>query len=97
MAVVLYRRLTNQLTPEMRAFHHWMRVLNPDEFQLPSDPDPKIEASYRAALEVVNTFSRTTRLSMAQTVLKIFRDDEADKHGTSTDVPAGAVVPVQEP
>jgi hypothetical protein len=72
-AIVLYRRLTGDATPEMRAFDLWMKVSNPDKFKVPRDPDPAIEEAYRESVELLKTAPRRTRLMLPQALLKLFR------------------------
>jgi hypothetical protein len=73
-AIVLYRRLTGGYTPEMRAFDEWMKVSNPDKFNVPRDPDPAIEEAYRDSVELLKTAPKATRLVLPQALLKIFRE-----------------------
>ena len=42
--VLLYRFLTGSFTPTMAAFHGWMLVRHPDEFQLAEDSDNRNRA-----------------------------------------------------
>ena len=73
-AIVLYRRLADSYTPEMRAFDLWMKVLNPDKFNLPPDPDPASEKVYRDSIEVLKNAPKSERLIMSQGLLKYFRE-----------------------
>jgi hypothetical protein len=73
-AIVLYRRLSTGYTPEMRSFDEWMKVSNPDKFNIPPDPDPEIELAFREAVEFLKTTPRSTRLLMPNALLKFFRE-----------------------
>jgi hypothetical protein len=64
---------TKRMTPEMAAFHTWMRIMHPDEFQLPQDPDPDIEQGYRAALEYLRVEPWDVRLSLGKATLEYYR------------------------
>lgn len=72
--VILFSRLSGGYTPEMRAFDEWMKVTNPDHFDLPPDPDAEIDKGFRAAIEVLRTSPKSTRLHLAKTLLKFFRE-----------------------
>jgi hypothetical protein len=73
-AIVLYRRLTGDYTPEMRAFDTWMKISNPDKFKLPPDPDQAIEEAYREAVELAKTAPKATQLMLPQALLTLFRE-----------------------
>ena len=73
-AIVLYRRLAVSYTPEMRTFDLWMKISNPDKFNLPPDPDPAIEKAYRDFVEVMKNAPKSERLIMPQALLRYFRE-----------------------
>jgi len=72
-SIILYSRLSGKYTPEMRAFDEWMKVSNPDKFNLPTDPDADIEQAYREAIEFLKTAPRSTRLMLPKALLTYFR------------------------
>lgn len=52
-ALVMYRRITGEVTPEMDAFHHTMRMAHPEHFKIPPDPDPDIEEMAQVGAEMM--------------------------------------------
>jgi hypothetical protein len=60
-AAMLYRYITATLTPEMRAFHIWMKVNNPEHFPDVREPDWEFEQDWLDAQRVPkNPTPRTT-------------------------------------
>jgi len=48
--ILLYRELQGTFTPTMAAFHGWMIIRHPDQFQLAEDDDKEFEEAYREAI-----------------------------------------------
>lgn len=72
-AAILYRRMLGRFTPEMRAFDNWITVLHHDEFDLPADPDPDIEAAFRESIELLSNASWEERLKLGRTLIEAYR------------------------
>jgi hypothetical protein len=68
-ALLLYRLLVSDLTPEMGAFHLTMLGTYPELFQVAPDPDPDIEAGARYSAEL-NRKSWEQRRLMAKVYLE---------------------------
>jgi hypothetical protein len=48
--ILLYRALQGTFTTTMAAFHCWMIIRHPDQFQLAEDDDKEIEEAYRDSI-----------------------------------------------
>ena len=71
LCVILYRDLRKQFTPAMTAFHSWMVIRHPDEFNIAEDDDKYFEELYRQGLTIVD---RSTSLIMLNSLLKLYKD-----------------------
>jgi hypothetical protein len=71
-ACILYSRIAGNMTPEMKAFDMWMHAMHPNELPLPRDPDPEIEAEYRAAVGYVSTQPIKVQLILANALLSFY-------------------------
>lgn len=72
-AAVLYRQLTGELTPEMKAFHIWMKVCNPDKFPHVREPDWEFELEYLDAIEILKDTPRHVRVLTGKALLQMMR------------------------
>jgi hypothetical protein len=75
-AAMLYRRITSELTVEMRAFHIWMKVSNPEHFADVQEPDWEFEEDYRAANELLRASRRDVRMLSGKTLLTVLKEGE---------------------
>jgi hypothetical protein len=69
--IILYREIKGTFTPAMAAFHHWMVICHPDEFNVAEDLDKDFERLYREGLTILD---RETELIMLNSLLKVFQD-----------------------
>jgi hypothetical protein len=69
--IMLYRDLKGTFTPTMAAFHNWMVIRHPDEFNIAEDADKEFEAIYRQGLTIID---RSTSLLMLNALLKLYKD-----------------------
>lgn len=76
-AAMLYRQLTGELTPEMKVFHTWMQVNNPDKFPSVREPEWEFEEDYLAANEYLKQQDRKTRMVTGKVFLKLIKDEKA--------------------
>jgi hypothetical protein len=74
-AAMLYQRLAGYLTPEMKAFHLWMKVRNPDKFPSVREPDWEFEQDYLDANEVLKDAPREARMLTGKVLLQLLRKD----------------------
>jgi hypothetical protein len=72
-ACILYSRIAGKMSPEMKAFDMWMHAMNPDELPLPKDPDPDIDAGYRAAVGHLSKQPVSVQLTLANALLALYR------------------------
>ncbi|MCK1742413.1 hypothetical protein IVA80_16465 [Bradyrhizobium sp. 139] len=70
--IVLDRRLTDTSTPEMMAFDSWMKSLHPENFMIPPDPDPDIEALAQEGIALIKAPPREHQLRLARAYLTYF-------------------------
>ncbi|MFN3889614.1 MAG: hypothetical protein ACK4MV_04385 [Beijerinckiaceae bacterium] len=75
-ALLLYEQIVGKLTPEMRAFHYWIKVMHPEEFNLERDADEDFERNYRASLPLIKGSSWETQLLLGNTLLKTLKSQE---------------------
>src|SRR5262249_54191226 len=75
-AAMLYRQITATLTPEMKAFHLWMKVMNPEYFSDVSEPDWEFEQDYLDATEVLKTAPRWVRVTSGKALLQMLKDEQ---------------------
>jgi hypothetical protein len=69
--IILYRDLKGTFTPAMAAFHNWMVIRHPDEFNIAEDDDKDFEENYRHGLTIID---RSTSLIMLNALLKLYKD-----------------------
>jgi hypothetical protein len=55
----------------MGAFHNWMVIRHPDEFNIAEDDDKDFEELYRQGLTIID---RSTSLIMLNALLKLYKD-----------------------
>lgn len=72
-ACILYSRIVEKMSAEMKAFDMWMHAMHPDELPLAVDPDPEIEADYRAAVGHLSEQAMEVQLILARTLLTFYR------------------------
>ena len=53
-SLLLYRSVQGNLTPTMAAFHCWMVIRHPDEFQIAEDADKDFEQLYRNSIRTLS-------------------------------------------
>jgi hypothetical protein len=75
-AAMLYRQITATLTPEMKAFHLWMKVMNPERFPDVREPDWEFEQDYLDATEVLKTAPRWVRVTSGKALLQMLKDEQ---------------------
>jgi hypothetical protein len=75
IACVLYARLGLEMTPEMQAFDDWAKVMNPDLFEVPRDPDEDLEQAYRESLRVLRDSPWNVQLMTGKATLAMYRDN----------------------
>jgi hypothetical protein len=71
VCITLYRELKGTFTPAMAAFHNWMVVRHPDEFNIAEDEDKDVEELYRQGLTIID---RSTSLIMLNALLEVYKD-----------------------
>jgi hypothetical protein len=75
-AAMLYRQITATLTPEMKAFHLWMKVMNPEHFPDVREPDWEFEQYYLDATEALKTQPREVRVTSGKGLLQMLKDEQ---------------------
>ena len=70
-----YRAIVEHLTPEMKAFHLWMKVSNPDKFPSVREPDWEFEQDYLDANQVMKDAPRETRMLTGKVLLQLLRKE----------------------
>jgi hypothetical protein len=75
-AAMLYRHLTKTLTVEMKAFHIWMKVSNPDHFTDVREPDWEFEEDYLEANKVIKEMPREARMLTGKALLRLLKEEE---------------------
>jgi hypothetical protein len=75
-AAMLYRHITGKLTPEMKAFHLWMKVMNPECFPDVREPDWEFEQDYLDATEDLKTQPREVRVISGRALLQMLKDEQ---------------------
>jgi hypothetical protein len=73
-AAMLYRQITAMLTPEMKAFHLWMKVMNPEHFPDVREPDWEFEQDYLDATEALKIQPREVRVTSGKALLQMLKD-----------------------
>jgi hypothetical protein len=73
-AAMLYRDITATLTPEMKAFHLWMKVRNPERFPGVREPDWEFEQEWLDANEFLKTQPRELHLITGKVLLQVLKD-----------------------
>jgi hypothetical protein len=71
--ILLYRSLQSTLTPTMAAFHCWMIIRHPDQFQLAEDDDKDIEEAYRESILFQNEQGRDTEISFLNILIELYK------------------------
>ena len=69
--IILYRDLKQKFTPAMAAFHNWMVIRHPDEFNIAEDDDKDFEEAYRQSIAILN---RPAELVMLNGFLEMYKD-----------------------
>lgn len=77
-AAMLYRDITATLTPEMKAFHLWMKVMNPEHFPDVSEPDWEFEQEYLGGAKVLKTQPREKRVIIGKVLLQMLKDERSN-------------------
>jgi hypothetical protein len=75
-AAMLYRHITATLTPEMKAFHLWMKVMNPEHFPDVREPDWEFEQNYLDAIEALKIQPREVRVTSGRALLQVLKDEQ---------------------
>jgi hypothetical protein len=70
--IILYRDLAGKFTPTMAAFHSWMVVRHPENFQLAEDEDKEFERAYREGNALIQKGDRDTKIALLKTLLQVF-------------------------
>jgi hypothetical protein len=78
-AAMLYRHTAKRLTPEMQAFHVWMKVMNPQHFPDVREPDWEFEEDYLAANEILKIQPRDVRVVTGKALLRMLKDRTTDE------------------
>jgi hypothetical protein len=78
-AAMLYRHITATLTPEMKAFHLWMKVGNPEHFHGVREPDWEFEQEYLDANEVLKIAPREVRVITGKVLLQLLKAESPQK------------------
>jgi hypothetical protein len=76
-AAMLYRQMTATLTPEMKAFHLWMKVNNPKHFPDVREPDWEFEHEYLDATEFLKNEPREARMITGKVLLQMLKDEQS--------------------
>jgi hypothetical protein len=71
--LLLYRSLKGTLSPTMAAFHNWMTVRHPDEFQLAEDADKAFEQVYRHSISVLKSAGRDVEMFLLTALIETYR------------------------
>lgn len=70
--ILLYRSLRGTLSPTMAAFHCWMIIRHPDQFQLSKDQDKSIEDAYRDAINFLKEEGRRSEKLLLNALIEIY-------------------------
>jgi hypothetical protein len=73
--LLLYRQVKRTLTPTMAAFHCWMLIRHPDEFQIVEDADKSFEAAYRDSIRVLREGGRDVETSLLNALIDTYRKE----------------------
>jgi hypothetical protein len=71
--LLLYRSLQGRLTPTMAAFHNWMVIRHPDEFQLAEDDDKNFEEAYRHSIRVLKESGRDVEMFLLAALIETYQ------------------------
>jgi hypothetical protein len=70
--ILLYRALQGAFTPTMAAFHSWMVVRHPDEFNIAEDEDKNFESAYRDSIALIKEEGRRPEKLLLNTLIEAF-------------------------
>jgi hypothetical protein len=71
--LLLYRSIKGTLTPTMAAFHCWMVILHPDEFQLAHDDDKAFEGAYRHSIRALKESEQDVEMSLLNALIQTYQ------------------------
>jgi hypothetical protein len=71
--LLLYRSLKGTLSATMAAFHTWMIVRHPDDFQLAEDADADFEQAYRHSVCVLKSAGRDVEMILLNGLIETYR------------------------
>ena len=71
--LLLYRSLHGTLTPTMAAFHCWMIIRHPDEFQLAENADKDFEGAYRHSICVLKEAGRDVEMFLLEALIEAYQ------------------------
>jgi hypothetical protein len=70
--ILLYRALQGTFTPTMAAFHCWMVVRHPDQFNIAEDEDKEFERTYRESIALIKEEGRKPENILLNTLIEAF-------------------------
>jgi hypothetical protein len=71
--LLLYRSLHGTLTPTMAAFHCWMIIRHPDQFQLAEDADKEFEETYRDSIRDLKDAGRHAEMIFLHGLIEAYQ------------------------
>jgi len=71
--ILLYRSLQGTQTATMAAFHCWMVVRHPDEFQLAEDDDKDLEDAYRDSVSFLKEQGRDSEKILLNVLIDFYK------------------------
>jgi hypothetical protein len=71
--LLLYRSVRGRLTPTMAAFHNWMVIRHPDEFQLAEDGDKDFEEAYRHSIHALKESGRDVEIFLLDALIETYQ------------------------
>ncbi len=72
--VLLYRSLKGTITPLMAAFHCWMIIRCPDEFQIVEDTDEAFERAYRDSIALIKEEGSQVETILLNALIKAYQE-----------------------
>jgi hypothetical protein len=73
LCVLLYRSVKGTLTPTMAAFHCWMVIRQPDEFNIAEDADKDFEAAYRDSIRLLKDQRRDGETFLLNALIETYK------------------------
>jgi hypothetical protein len=71
--VLLYRSIKGMITPLMAAFHCWMIIRYPDEFQIAEDADEAFERAYRDSIVFMKEEGHQVETILLNALIKTYQ------------------------